>query len=223
MIVRVEEELFSAALGLVAPWRVARSEFDGEAGRLDLFMDFPRGSRFACPEPGCAERDCVVHDTEDKTWRHLDFFQYQAYLHARVRRVRCPQHGVRQVRVGWARPGSGFTLLFEALLITFAAAMPVAKVAAFTGEQDTRIWRVLEHYVTRERANLDFSTVERVGVDETAAARGQDYVIASSWTPIRAASCSQRPAVTPPRSRLSPRTSRRTAATRKSSATSPAT
>jgi transposase len=78
--------------------------------------------------------------------------------------------------VSWARPGSGFTLLFEALLITFAAAMPVAKVAAFTGEQDTRIWRVIDHYVKRERAKLDFSTVERVGVDETAAARGQDYV-----------------------------------------------
>lgn len=172
----MEQELFSAALGLVAPWRVARSEFDAEAGRLDLFLDFPRGARFACPEPGCSERECPVHDTEAKTWRHLDFFQYQAHLHAKVPRVRCGEHGVRQVSVSWARPGSGFTLLFEALLITFAGAMPVAKVAAFTGEQDTRIWRVLDHYVRRERAKLDFSTVERVGMDETAAARGQDYV-----------------------------------------------
>jgi transposase len=172
----VEQELFSAALGLVAPWRVARSEFDAGAGRLDLYLDFPRGARFACSEPGCGQSQCPVHDTEDKTWRHLDFFQYQAYLHARLPRVRCPEHGVRQVAVSWARPGSGFTLLFEALLITFASAMPVARVAAFTGEDDTRIWRVLKHYVTTERAKLDFSGVERVGVDETAAARGQDYV-----------------------------------------------
>jgi transposase len=172
----VERELFSAALGLVAPWRVARSEFDAEAGRLDLYLDFPRGARFACPVPGCGERECPVHDTEDKTWRHLDFFQYQAHLHAKLPRVRCPEHGVHQVTVSWARPGSGFTLLFEALLITFASAMPVAKVAAFTGEHDTRIWRVLDHYVETERAKLDFSGVERVGVDETAAARGQDYV-----------------------------------------------
>jgi transposase len=172
----VQQELFSAALGLVAPWCVERSEFDAGAGRLDLFLDFPRGARFACPEPGCPESQCPVHDTEDKTWRHLDFFQYQAHLHARLPRVQCPQHGVRQVTVSWARPGSGFTLLFEALLITFGAAMPVARVAAFTGEQDTRIWRVLRHYVDRERAKLDFSTVDKVGVDETAAARGQDYV-----------------------------------------------
>lgn len=172
----MQQELFSVALGLVAPWRVDRSEFDAEAGRLDLFLDFPRGARFACPQPGCTESQCPVHDTEDKTWRHLDFFQYHAYLHARVPRVQCPEHGVRQVALSWARPGSGFTLLFEALLITFGAAMPVAQVAAFTGEQDTRIWRVLRHYVDRERAKVDFSAVERVGVDETAAARGQDYV-----------------------------------------------
>jgi transposase len=172
----VEQQLFSAALGLVPPWQVTRSEFDAEAGRLDLYLDFPRGSRFACPVSECAERECPVHDTEDKTWRHLDFFQYHAYLHARVPRVDCPEHGVRQVTVSWARPGSGFTLLFEALLITFAGAMPVARVARFTGEHDTRIWRVLDHYVETERAELDFSAVERVGVDETAAARGQDYV-----------------------------------------------
>jgi transposase len=172
----VEQELFSAALGLLPPWRVARSEFDAKAGRLDLYLEFPRGARFGCPQPGCAERECPVHDTEDKTWRHLDFFQYQAHLHAKLPRVRCPEHGVRQVTVSWARPGSGFTLLFEALLITFASAMPVARVAAFTGEHDTRIWRVLDHYVATERAKLDFSGVERVGVDETAAARGQDYV-----------------------------------------------
>lgn len=172
----MEQELFSAALGLVAPWRVGRSEFDAEAGRLDLYLEFPRGARFACPEPECPERQCPVHDAEAKTWRHLDFFQYQAYLHAKLPRVRCGEHGVRQVAVSWARPGSGFTLLFEVLLITFASAMPVAQVAKFTGEHDTRIWRVLEHYVKRERAKLDFSGVEKVGVDETAAARGQDYV-----------------------------------------------
>lgn len=45
-----------------------------------------------------------------------------------------------------------------------------------TGEHDTRIWRVLEHYVDTSREGLDFSRVRRVGMDETAAARGQDYV-----------------------------------------------
>jgi Transposase and inactivated derivatives len=169
-------ELFKDALGLDQPWQVTRSDFDVAAGRLDLYLNFPRGSRFACPEPGCDQGSCPVHDTEAKTWRHLDFFQYKAFLHARVPRTRCPEHGVHLVAVRWARPDSGFTLLFEALLIQFAAAMPVAKVAALVREQDTRIWRVLEHYVRTARAELDFSEVTRVGMDETSARKGQDYV-----------------------------------------------
>ncbi len=117
-----------------------------------------------------------MHDTADKTWRHLDFFQHQALLHARLPRVACPEHGVRQASVPWARPGSGFTLLFEALVLTFAGAMPVARVAAMTREHDTRIWRVLEHHVHAARDQLDCSGVRRVGMDETSARRGQDYV-----------------------------------------------
>ena len=166
--------LFTAALGLSAPWRVTRTEFDG--AQLDLYLDFSRGARFACPAKDCAQGDCAVHDTADKTWRHMDFFQYKALLHARLPRVSCPEHGVRQVSVSWARPGSGFTMLFEALTLTFATAMPVAKVAALTREHDTRIWRVLEHHVRAARDQQDFSRVTKVGMDETSARKGQDYV-----------------------------------------------
>ncbi|HZJ04407.1 MAG TPA: hypothetical protein VFD59_02930, partial [Nocardioidaceae bacterium] len=65
--------MFGAALGLAAPWQVVSVEFDQQVGRLDLGLDFPRGARFGCPEQDCAERACAVHDTVDKTWRHLDF------------------------------------------------------------------------------------------------------------------------------------------------------
>ncbi len=117
-----------------------------------------------------------MHDTAERTWRHLDFFQHQALLHARLPRVVCSEHGVRQISVSWARPGSGFTLLFEALVLTFAAAMPVKRVAAMVREHDTRIWRVLEHHVHAARDQQDYSGVRAVGMDETSARKGQDYV-----------------------------------------------
>ena len=66
--------MFGAASGLAAPWQVVSVEFDPQAGRLDLGLDFPRGSGFACPESGCAEVACAVYDTDDKAWRHRDFF-----------------------------------------------------------------------------------------------------------------------------------------------------
>ena len=45
-----------------------------------------------------------------------------------------------------------------------------------TREHDTRIWRVLEHHVRAARDREDFSAVTKVGMDETSARRGQDYV-----------------------------------------------
>jgi transposase len=168
------DDLFQAALGLTGPWQVTRTEFDAEARRLDLYLDFPKGARFACPEGD--QPACPVHDSEPKIWRHLDFFQHQAYLHARVPRVTCPTHGTRQAALAWARPGSGFTLLFEALLMAMLAEMPVKAVADLVGEHDTRLWRLLHHHVAQARAKLDMGEVTRVGVDETSARRGQDYV-----------------------------------------------
>ncbi|MGH3619993.1 MAG: ISL3 family transposase, partial [Pseudonocardiaceae bacterium] len=73
-----ERGLFTAALGLSGPWRVTRSEFDAEATGLDLYLGFDRGARFGCPAKDCAHGGCPVHDTVDKTWRHLDFFQHKA-------------------------------------------------------------------------------------------------------------------------------------------------
>src|SRR5271166_850514 len=101
-----DTDLFQLALGLQSPWTVTRSEFAVEDGRLDLYVDFPRGSRFACAE--CGREGCAVHDTKDETWRHLDFFQHRTLLHARVPRVSCPNCEVRKVATPWLGrvPGS---------------------------------------------------------------------------------------------------------------------
>lgn len=167
-------ELFGMALGLTEPWFVERTEFDAGARRLDLYLDFRRGAVFACPECGAA--GCKAWDTTDQEWRHLDFFQHEAYLHARVPRVKCEGCGVKQVAVPWARSGSGFTLLFEALVLAMAKAMPVAAAARLIREHDTRIWRIIHHYVDRARRDVNHAGVRRVGVDETSLRRGHNYL-----------------------------------------------
>ena len=169
-----DTDLLQMALGLLPPWMVAGSTFDAAAKRLDIHLDFPRGSRFACPD--CGSADCPAYDTEEMTWRHLNFFQHETYLHARVPRVTCSGCGIKRVSVPWAREGSGFTLLFEALAMTMMTSMPVAAVGRLVGEHDTRLWRVLRHYVEEARAAADHSGVTRVAFDETAARRGHDYV-----------------------------------------------
>jgi transposase len=63
---------------------------------------------------------CKAYDTLNKVWRHLNFFQHVTYLHVRTPRVECPDCGIRQVSLPWAREGSGFTLLFEAFIMAMA-------------------------------------------------------------------------------------------------------
>ena len=169
-----DTSLLQLALGLIPPWAVTRSEFDPKARQLDIHIDFDAGSRFACPSCGAA--DCPAYDTEQMTWRHLNFFQHQAHLHARVPRVRCAKCGIKKVGVPWARPDSGFTLLFEALLMNLVSAMPVNAVARLVGEHDTRLWRVIHHYVEQARARNNLTDVSRVAIDETAARRGHNYI-----------------------------------------------
>jgi transposase len=73
------------------------------------------------------------------------------------------------VEVPWARSESGFTLLFEAFVVRLAKDMPLAAVARLVDEHDTRLWRVVRHYVDRMRAETSHAAVRRVGIDETSA------------------------------------------------------
>jgi transposase len=165
----LQVELFRAALGLADPWIVTFVRFeggkDGVRGQLHLGLDFGTGARFSCPE--CEKAGLELHDTKERDWRHLDFFQHQTYLHARVPRVRCPECGVHLVRVPWARAGSGFTLLFEAMAVTLAGSMPILTVSRQLRVREGRIWRILRAYVDEAREELDESGVTKIGVDET--------------------------------------------------------
>lgn len=159
-----QHELFALALGLAEPWYVASLSFSPEEKKLDIGIDFRRGGTFACPE--CSAGHCKAYDTEERDWRHLNFFEHQTILRARVPRVSCKRCGVRPINVPWARPGSGFTLLFEAFVLTLAAHMPVAAIGRTIGEHDTRLWRLIRYYVDTARGQRDDSAVSAVGVDD---------------------------------------------------------
>lgn len=167
------EKLFEIALHIQELWYIKRVEFDQEAGELHIYTDFRMGSSFPCPVCG---QQVKAHDTREQTWRHLNFFQYKAFIHSRTPRSKCPDHGVHMVKVPWSRPGSDFTLLFDALVLAMVKQMPVQAVARIAEEHDTRLWRILNHYVRKARDAENFSKVRNIAVDETACLRGQRYI-----------------------------------------------
>jgi transposase len=168
-------ELFQAALQLAGtPWRTVSSSFSGEPAVLEIRLDFAKGSEFVCPQ--CGEL-CGVHDTTEKRWRHLNFFQYRCELVARVPRVWCRQDGVHLIaKLPWASSSSGFTLLFEAFIMLLAEQMPVAAIARLVDEADTRLWRHIARLVDAAHAVADWSQVTAIGIDETSSRKGRQYV-----------------------------------------------
>ncbi len=54
--------------------------------------------------------------------------------------------------------------------------MAVSRIADIVSEHDTRLWRILRHHVKDARSQADYSIGKQLGVDETAAKRGHDYV-----------------------------------------------
>jgi len=168
------EKLFTDALQMKDPLFGKSVQFDSGIGELHIYVDFKKGAHFDCPI--CSHPGMPVHDTVEKTWRHLNFFQYKTYIHFRTPRILCPEDGVRMIDVPWAAPGSGFTLLFEAFVLQLATAMPVERIATMIDEYDTRLWRIVQRYVEDARNAADYSAVHTVGIDETSSRKGHNYV-----------------------------------------------
>ncbi len=169
----VLEALFAKALKLEAPWKITKVEFNEGQGIIKVFSDFPRGSVFSCPVCG---KEVKAYDTTEKEWRHLNFFQYACYLTVRVPRIDCPNDGILQIDVPWAREGADFTFLFESFAMTLVREMPVNKVSQIINVDDNKLWRMMHYYTEAARQKGDYSGVKQIGVDETSKAKGHDYV-----------------------------------------------
>jgi transposase len=170
------ETLMQAALQLGDGWKVTDTTFDAETKSLTIHIQAQKDHLFPCPH--CGEGSPVHDYGRERTWRHLNFFQYTTYLCGRLPRVSCSscQGSPKTIKPSWTRERSGFSLYFEAFLLLLMKAMPVKKVADLVGEHDTRLWPILHHYVNEAREKEDFSSVTTVAYDETSRRRGHEYV-----------------------------------------------
>ena len=166
-------KLFEAALGITSPWHINGVDFDAAKKSLTLNVDFVAGSRFAVPGIAGAH---PAHDTVTKRYRHLNFFQHECYLVVRVPRVRLPDAGIRQVEPDWAGRLAGFTLLFEALIMSMCREMTFAAVSRLVGLSWHQVTAICKRYVELGLQQADFSEVKRLAADETSKARGHDYI-----------------------------------------------
>lgn len=166
-----ETEIFSMALNINKPWRIERIEFNEES-ELHIYIGYIKGTKFECKECG---KKCDIHDTKEKTWRHLNFFEHKAYIHCKVPRTKCEAHKVLLIDVPWANSNTGFTMLFEQLVMNLAKKMSILSISRLLKESNGRLWRIVKRYAKEYVESLEFSQVKRIGLDETSK-KGHNYL-----------------------------------------------
>lgn len=166
--------LYQYLLGLQSPWTVSRVNLDVNGQRVDVWAEHPEDASWACPH--CAKTLPLYDHADERTWRHLDSCQFQTYLHARIPRVECGEHGVVQILVPRAEPRSRFTLLFERLAIDVLSQCDVTGATRILRISWDEAWGLMERAVTRGRERKGRKVVRRIGVDEKAAAKGHRYL-----------------------------------------------
>jgi len=172
-----QNDLFAKALLIEKPWFIEEIKFDQNAGKLEIWIDFERGSTFYFEDKELGIKGHFkAYDTTRKTWRHLNFFQYQCLLHAWIPRVDLENGKFRQVQPPWEGHAAGFTLLLEALILELVKVMPVNNVCKLFGFNNNKVWNMIKAYTTKAREKEDYSEVEVVGFDETSVCKGHQYV-----------------------------------------------
>ena len=173
----ITKDLFKRALNIQEPWYLKSIEFNEAEKRLDLYIDFKEGSVFHYESSEeNIKGDFKAYDTKEKFWRHLNFFEHECYLHARVPRVKVNEKIIRLIKVPWNGVSPGFTILFEALVLQLASNMPVHTVSKIIKESDAKIWNLLEKYVKQALLLNDYGNLHAVGMDETSMKKGHDYI-----------------------------------------------
>jgi len=170
-----DRELYRRILGIERPWQVTEVELSLEAGEVKVHVAVAPGAELACPVCG---RVVPRYDRRYREWRHLDTCQFRTIVAAEVPRVSCPEHGVRQVAVPWAEAGSGYTALFEALVIDWLREASIEAVRRRLGLSWNAIAGIMHRAVRRGlgRRGREAGWCRRLGVDETAFRRRHDYV-----------------------------------------------
>jgi transposase len=165
-------ELYQAVLGLQAPWAVVNVELDMTRQQVTVTVDAGPGP-YLCPE--CQET-VPGYDRKHRRWRHLDTCQFTTWVQTGVPRVRCPVHGVKQITVPWAEPGSQFTAWFERLAIDLLRECSVKGAAGLLRLTWDEAWGIKARAVTRGLHRRTQEVVQHLGVDEKAIAKRHRYL-----------------------------------------------
>ncbi len=169
-----DRALYETILGLPRPWYVERVEVRASEETVLVHVEHEADVALRCPE--CGEAAPGYDRAPERRWRHLDTCQFATLLVARIPRVRCAAHGVKQVEVPWAEERSRFTALFEAFALRMLEETTLLGLTRLLRISWHEAEGVLRRGVARGLARRKAEPVRFYGVDETSFQKRYEYV-----------------------------------------------
>ncbi len=167
------EEFYNAILGIESPWEVVSISRDLQTKTVTAMVNYKKNELLRCSQCGKVVK---LHDHRTRKWRHLDSCNHKTMIEASVPRVKCPEHGVKQVPVAWAEKNNRFTIEFECAVLLWLKEDPISTVAQNFGISWDEVDGIMSRAVKRGLKRREISKPAHIGIDETAYQKRHEYV-----------------------------------------------
>ena len=153
--------------------RVAEVKFEADRVVVKVAL---RRRRLICPL--CSFSTAHRHDLRrvDSDWRHLDLGVWRLQIRARLRRLVCPEHGVRVEGVPFARHGSDFTRDFEHLVAWLATRTDKTTIKRMLRIHWATVGRIIQRVCAEELEADRLEGLFEIGIDEVSWRKGHRYL-----------------------------------------------
>lgn len=135
-----------------------------------------RRRRLRCPKCLYSTRHRESRQHHDSVWRHLDLGRWRLEVCARLRRLRCPEHGALVEGVPFARAGARFTGDFEDLVAWLATKTDKTAICRLTRIDWQTVGRIIERVAEEQLSEDRLNDLFEISIDEVAWRKGHRYL-----------------------------------------------
>jgi transposase len=147
-----------------------------EPDRVVLVTVALRARRLRCPQCSYCTRHRESRQHHDSVWRHLDLGVWRLEVHARLRRLVCPEHGALVEGVPFARDGARFTADFEDLVAWLMTKCDTTTTARLARIDWLTVGRIIKRVADEQLDQDRLGDLFEISIDEVAWRKGHRYL-----------------------------------------------
>lgn len=124
----------------------------------------------------CGKASPVYDHLEERQFDFVPLWNIPVYFRYQMRRVKCPEHGVKVERVPWSEGKSHLTKPYALFLAKWARKLSWQEVARSFGTTWDNVYRAVKTTVEYGLKHRSLDGITAIGVDELQHGKGQQYL-----------------------------------------------